>query len=63
MTAVEFPEDYFKWVAEVGIIPRGLCLVLRRSQSYDMSKPDSRIEGCRLVLGMLRRIMPPFQQE
>jgi len=57
VTAAEFPKQYFNWVNDE-IIPLGGCLVvLRRSGIFDLSKPRSRKEACRLVLGMLRRML------
>jgi len=56
VTAAEFPEQYFDWVRDEEI-PPGRCLVLRRSKLFDLSKPDSRKEVCRLVLGMMRQVM------
>jgi hypothetical protein len=55
VSAVEFPEEYFEWVAN-GEIPLGELLVIRRSQIYDLSKPHGRIEACRLIIGMMRYI-------
>ena len=55
ITTTEFPPDYFAWVREE-VIPPGECLVLRRSKSYDLSKPASRKEACRALLAMMRRI-------
>lgn len=55
VSAVEFPEEYFEWVAN-GEIPRGEVLVIRRSQTYDLSKAHGRIEASRLIIGMMRYI-------
>ena len=55
VTAVEFPEKYFEWVAR-GEIPQGELLVIRRSKTYDLSKADARIEASRMIIGMMRYI-------
>jgi hypothetical protein len=55
VTAVEFPEKYFEWVAR-GDIPQGELLVIRRTKTYDLSKPDARIEASRMIIGMMRYI-------
>lgn len=55
LTTAEFPLAYFDWVREEDI-PPGECLVLRRSISYDLSKLASRIEACRVILAVMRRI-------
>jgi len=50
---VQFPENYFKWVKK-GDIPKGNFLMIRRTKSYDLSEPDSRIEACKTILAMMR---------
>ena len=55
LTAVEFPEKYFEWVAS-GVIPQGDFLVIRRSKIYDLSEADARVEASRVVIGMMRHI-------
>lgn len=55
LTAVEFPEKYFEWIAS-GKIPQGEFLVIRCSKTYDLSKADSRIEASRAIIGMMRYI-------
>ena len=55
VTAVEFPEKYFEWVAS-GHIPQGELLVIRRSKIYDLSKADARVEASRVIIGMMRYI-------
>jgi hypothetical protein len=56
ITTAEFPVQYFQWVQD-DRIPPGECLVMRRSCLFDLSKPDSRKEGCRLILTVMRRII------
>lgn len=55
VSAVEFPEQYFEWVAR-GNIPLGEFLVVRRSNTYDLSKADARVEASRVIIGMVRYI-------
>jgi hypothetical protein len=55
VTTAEIPENYFPWMNDE-IIPAGECLVLRRSNIFDLSQPVSRKEACRMVLGVMKRI-------
>jgi hypothetical protein len=55
VTAVEFPEKYFEWVAK-GDIPQGELLLVRRTKTYDLSDADARIEASRMIIGMMRYI-------
>ena len=55
VTATEFPPQYFQWIQD-DRIPPGEYLVMRRSSLFDLSKPESRREACRLILTVMRRI-------
>jgi len=50
---VQFPENYFRWVEE-GDVPEGNFPMIRRTKSYGLSKPDSRIEACKTILAKIR---------
>jgi hypothetical protein len=56
ITTVEFHEKYFLWI-HAGEIPLNQFLVLRRSQTYDLSQPDTRLEGIRLILGLIKYLL------
>ena len=55
LTTTEFPRDYFEWVSN-GIIPTGEFLVVRRSVTFDLSQPGSRIEAAKMIIGLIRHI-------
>ena len=55
VTAIEFPDKYFEWVAR-GNIPQGELLVIRRTKTYDLSNANTRIEASRMIIGMMRYI-------
>lgn len=54
-TTAEFPIKYFEWVSS-GRIPPGEFLVLRRSETFDLSQPRSRIEAAKMIIGLIRHI-------
>jgi hypothetical protein len=45
-----------KLVFPSGRIPPGEFLVLRRSETFDLSQPRSRIEAAKMIIGLIRHI-------